>query len=56
LKTGQRIKESKTIRSDSFMVDEGEKPVVKYGSINLSKEFNEFVKKNRKLLQALADN
>lgn len=38
-----------------FMAKTEEKPEVKYGSVNLSKEFNEFVKKNRKLLQKLAE-
>jgi hypothetical protein len=31
------------------------KEPVKYGSVNLSKEFNEFVKKNKKLLKKLSD-
>jgi len=31
------------------------KHAIQHGSVDLSKEFNEFIKKNKKLIEALSD-
>jgi len=37
------------------MTKNPKKNKIKYGSVDLSKEFNQFVKKNKKLLKELSD-
>jgi hypothetical protein len=37
------------------MTKQSKKKKISYGSVDLSKEFNQFIKKNKKLLKKLSD-